>query len=385
VGDPDDHELITDAGSLDAFIEHAVAAPAYALDTELHRERTYYPALALIQIAGGERLVLIDPLAVDVTPLAALLDNDATAIIHAARQDLEVLEHSVGLAPRRVFDTQLAAGFLGLATPSLTSLLERELKVRLPKADRLTDWLKRPLTASQLRYAASDVAYLLELAERQAAEIESTGRREWFDVAMADLLAEPRGARNPTDAWRRIKEVRHLRGTDLAVAQAIAAWRERRAQELDLTPRFVLSDLGVVGLAVAKPASIEQIRDIRGVDARSLRHVRDDLLAAIAEGREQAPVRDTASSANEVPPSLKAAVPLIGAWAAHRARELRIDPALLATRSDLEAMLSGDADARLRRGWRYELLGSQIEQLLAGDMSLAFDARVGLLLERRGR
>ncbi|MBK6670186.1 MAG: hypothetical protein IPG46_11165, partial [Actinobacteria bacterium] len=121
--------------------------------------------------------------------------NDATAIIHAARQDLEVLEHSVGLAPRRVFDTQLAAGFLGLATPSLTSLLERELKVRLPKADRLTDWLKRPLTASQLRYAASDVAYLLELAERQAAEIESTGRREWFDVAMADLLAEPRGAR----------------------------------------------------------------------------------------------------------------------------------------------------------------------------------------------
>lgn len=111
---------------------------------------------------------------------------------------------------------------------------------------------------------ASDVAYLLELAERQAAEIESTGRREWFDVAMADLLAKPRGARNPTDAWRRIKEVRHLRGTDLAVAQAIAAWRERRAQELDLTPRFVLSDLGVVGLAVAKPASIEQIRDVRG-------------------------------------------------------------------------------------------------------------------------
>ncbi|HNI34330.1 MAG TPA: HRDC domain-containing protein, partial [Microthrixaceae bacterium] len=247
-------DLIDSPASLASLVEEVAASEAYAIDTEFHRERTYFPQLALIQIEVNDAIHLVDPLAVDASLLRPMLESDALAILHAARQDLEVLEHATGTVPRRVWDTQLAAGFLGYSSPSLASLLDAELKVRLPKADRLTDWLRRPLTDRQLTYASADVANLRELQAGQLVALQERGRVEWLQEAIDEMVAEPRGPRDPDEAWRRIKEVRHLRGADLAVAQALAAWREVRAQELDLTPRYVLADLALVGLAVARPA-----------------------------------------------------------------------------------------------------------------------------------
>ena len=144
------HDLITTASALAALVEEVRSADAYAIDTEFHRERTYFPQLALIQIEVNDVIHLVDPLAIDPTAMRPMFESDALAILHAARQDLEVIEHATGAPPRRVFDTQLAAGFLGYSSPSLSSLLEGELGVRAPKADRLTDWLRRPLTEAGL-------------------------------------------------------------------------------------------------------------------------------------------------------------------------------------------------------------------------------------------
>jgi ribonuclease D len=377
------HDLITTASALDALVEEVCSADAYAIDTEFHRERTYFPQLALIQIEVNDVIHLVDPLAIDPTAMRPMFESDALAILHAARQDLEVLEHATGAPPRRVFDTQLAAGFLGYSSPSLSSLLEGELGVRAPKADRLTDWLRRPLTDRQLVYAAADVANLRALHAKQTAELEQRGRIGWVAEATAEMVAEPRGPRDPSEAWRRIKEVRHLRGADLAVAQELAAWRERRAQELDLTPRYVLADLALVGLAVARPTRLDDLKDIRGVDQRSLRHVADDLFATIAGAAGNKPRRDAGSVVSELPAAMRPAVPLVTAWVAQLSRELSIDPAIIATRSDLEAFLRDDPDARLGTGWRAELVGIPLRRLVSGEVAMAFDGQRGLVIEER--
>ncbi len=140
--------------------------------------------------------------------------------------------------------------------------------MRAPKADRLTDWLKRPLKPAQLDYAAADVANLLQLHDVLWARVEEMGRVEWVEEACEELRTEFRGPRDPDEAWRRIKELRHLRGSALAIAQSVAAWRERRAVETDQTPRFVLSDLAVVSIAAAAPTQLEELRSLRGVDGR---------------------------------------------------------------------------------------------------------------------
>lgn len=377
------HELVATSPAVAELVEEVSASEAYAIDTEFHRERTYFPQLALIQIEVNDRIHLVDPLAVDPKMLRPMLESDSLAILHAARQDLEVLEHATGAAPKRVFDTQLAAGFLGYASPSLSSLLEGELKVRAPKADRLTDWLRRPLTDRQLTYAAADVANLRALYRKQSAALEELGRVGWFDDAIAEMTQEPRGPRDPADVWRRIKEVRHLRGADLAVAQELAAWRERRAQDLDLTPRYVLADLALVGLAVARPTALEDLKDIRGVDQRALRHVADELFDIIAEAGDRKPRRDTAVATAELPAALRPAVPLVTAWVAQLSRELAIDPAIIATRADLEAFLRDDPEARLGRGWRRELVGNPLARLVNGEVALAFDGSRGLVIEER--
>ena len=287
---------------------------------------------------------------------------------------------------RRLVDTQLVAGFLGYTSPSLATLMERELKVRLPKADRLTDWLRRPLGSAQLAYAAADVSRLLELYDQLWARIEERGRAPWVLEACEELRTEYRGPRDPDEAWRRIKELRHLKGSTLAVAQAVASWRELRAIETDQTPRFVLSDLAVVSVASAAPTDIDELRSLRGIDGRNLRGgLGEDLLRVVKDSQGSVPTRVPTLSVPELSAELRPAVPLISAWVSQRSRELELETALLATRSDLEDLLRGVPEARLTHGWRAEIVGEPIRKLVAGEATLAFERSVGLILEDRTR
>jgi ribonuclease D len=379
-----DAVLIEDDTSFRSLVDRLTDQERYAVDTEFHRERTYFPQVALVQIADAHGISLVDALKVDLQPLSKVLEGPGLAIMHAARQDMEVLDRACGTIPSRLIDTQLTAGFLGYTSPSLATLLERELQVRLPKADRLTDWLRRPLGAAQLAYAAADVAHLVELNDVLMARIEQRGRAEWVAEACEELRTEYRGPRDPDEAWRRIKEIRHLRGSALAIAQAVACWRERRAIETDQTPRFVLSDLAVVGVASSAPSTVDELRSLRGVDGRNLRGgLAEELLEVVRASERNAPTRAPTAQVPEMPAELRPALPLVSAWVSQRARDLELETSLLATRSDLEDLLRGVPGARLTSGWRAELVGEPIRRLVAGEATLAFDRSVGLVLEDR--
>jgi ribonuclease D len=365
-------------------IDSLVGEPAYAVDTEFHRERSYFPKVALVQLAGRDGIALIDPLAVDLKPLARLLDGPGIAVLHASQQDLEVLSRSCGTIPREMFDTQLAAGFLGHSSPALVNLLASELGVKLAKGDRLTDWLARPLSDDQRAYAASDVAHLLPLRERLVERLSAVGRAEWASDECEELRSRPVGPADPDRAWLRIKDHRHLRGGSRGVAQAVAAWRERRAATLDQPVRFVLPDLAILGIAQRPPKDLDGLRRVRGLDERSLRKpVGDELLAAIRAGTALGADVITETLAEDVPRDLRPAVTLVSAWVSQLARDLKIATSLLAPRGDLADLLLGAPDARLAHGWRAQLVGDQIRQLGEGEAALAFDGAGSLVLEPR--
>ena len=381
---PVSYRWVDAQAEIDEIVAAVAEQPRYALDTEFHRERTYFPKLALVQIAwregGSQRLVLIDPLAVDATALATLFCSDALCVIHAAQQDLDVLTHAVGAVPQRLFDTQLAAGFTGYGTPSLVSLLQGEIGVHPPKGDRLTDWLRRPLTESQRAYAASDVEYLLDVHERLVAKLSDTGRLPWADEACEELRRKPVSGAAPEDAWLRLKDARALRGKGRAIARSVAAWRERRAMRTDVPVRQVLPDLAVLGIAQRAPKDLTELAQARGVDERHSRGaIGEEILDAVRQARDL-PVPAAPPSADDLDRSLRPAVTLVSAWVAQLARDEHLDPALLATRADIVAFLRGDEDARLASGWRRELVGDGISRRVSGRSGLTFDGNGGLVL-----
>lgn len=378
-----DHDYVDDDDAFAEVVEDLVGTPVYALDTEFHRERTYFPRIALLQLRWNDRLVLVDPIVVDLAPLAKVLDGDGVAVIHAAGQDLEVLHRACGTIPAQLFDTQIAAGFVGMRSPSLAALHERLLGERLAKGDRLTDWLRRPLEPSQLRYAAADVDLLLDIHDHLVTALDERGRTEWAAAECELLRSRAITARDPADAWLRIKESRHLKGTGRSVARSVAEWRERVATVKDIPPRFVLSDLAVVAIAQQAPTSTDELLRIRGVEERQARSSHGaEILEAVAAGTNaEVPSRPRVQRSGDQA-SLRPAASLLSAWVAQHAHDLDLDPALLGTRSDIEALLRGEP-SRLTEGWRAELAGEPIRRLISGDASLAFAGAGRLLLEER--
>lgn len=384
--DVSSYRIVDHDAQLASLVSELVAEPAYALDTEFHRERTYYPKLALLQVAWAGGIALVDPLVIDVAPFAEVLRGDGLAVLHAADQDLEVLERACGCVPTQLFDTQQAAGFLGMSTPSLSSLVERMLGLRLEKGDQLTDWTRRPLTETQRSYAAGDVVYLLELHALMTTRLESSGRRAWAEEESAILLHRSRAPVVPDEAWWRLKHARQLHRRERGIAQVVAAWRERRAQALDQPPRFVLSDLALVSIAHRPPATRAELDQVRNFDVRQLGTTGvTELLDAIAAGA------DLPASQVRVPPTargeggVRPAVALATAWLGERARQLEIDAAILATRSDLAAFFQERPEGRLVTSWRYGLVGEPLRRLASGDASLALDPGGTLVLEERSR
>ena len=380
-----DHRFIGTDRALGHVLDQLADQPRYALDTEFHRERTYWPKVALVQIAWPGELVLIDPLEVDLAPMRRLMEQDTLAVLHAASQDLEVLELATGTVPRRLFDTQIAAGFLGMSTPSLSSLHERELGVQLPKTSRLTDWLERPLNNAQLDYAASDVDRLLEIHDSLTTRLEDLGRVQWAAEECELLRVRDRGPREPLEAWRKIKEARHLKGGALSIARSVAAWRERRAAEIDQPVRFVMSDIAIVAISQSAPKTIEQLEKVRGVDKGAARgSLGERILHAVAEGVEANWRPPRPAKRRDDNRDLRPAVALVAAWVNQIARDEQLDPTLLATRADVEALVRGDDDARLSTGWRAQMAGGPITRLISGDAALAFE-KSAVVLEERSR
>jgi ribonuclease D len=374
--------MIGDDRVLARVVETLRSEPEYGLDTEFMAEKTYYPQLCLVQLAWPGGVVLVDPFACDVRALAPVLDEPATMVTHAGGADVPIIERACGARPRRLFDTQLAAGFVGLGQPSLVSLVHSVLDVRLDKGDQLADWTRRPIPASARQYAAADVAHLLPLAASLRTRIEQLGRVEWVAAETDLLLRTPGRDADPDTAWWRIKGARSLRGRRACVAQAVAAWRERRAQETDRPARFVLSDLALAAVVQRPPSTLDDLARIRGAGSLP-RAVGRGILEAVAQGNamDRAELREPPRHGDD--PALDAAVGLLTGWAAQVASGERVDARLLATREDVKAVVNG-RPSRLDDGWRAAMVGEDLHALVHGDavIRLVGDGR-RLSLERR--
>jgi ribonuclease D len=378
-------QMVTTAANLDALCTEISSEPYYALDTEFHTERTYFPRLALIQVGWADKVALVDPLAVDPTPLAQVFAGPGIAVAHAAEQDVDVLETACGEVPATVFDTQIVAGFLGMSTPSLARLIDQMLGVTIPKADQLSDWLTRPISDRQITYAAGDVAYLLELRTVLTGQLEEIGRLTWALEECAQVLAARRKAVNPEELWWKMGDVRRLSGRSRGVAQEVAAWRDRHAAEVDRPRRHVLSDLALLAIAQRPPRNRQELQQTRGVDGRHLAQgAAAEILDAIARGLALTPGEIRLPPDGREAQAPPAAIAVCAGLVRQIADDLHFDQSLLATRFDISNLLCGEP-SRLDAGWRSSIAGDPIRRLMAGDVAAAFNPDGTLVLEERSR
>jgi len=374
--------LVADNDRFASLVDELRRAGAYALDAEFHGESSYYPRLAVLQVAVPGRVAVVDATAVDVRPFRAVLEGPGLMVAHAGEQDLQVLKRSAGVIPARMLDTQVAAGFLGFSSPSLAKLVGELLGVRLEKGARMSDWFKRPLTAEQIAYAAADVLHLLDLQAVIEVRLTALGRLAWAyeESERRRRVREP----DTAAAWWHLKGWRQLRGDSRGVAQELAAWREAEAMATDRPARRILGDEAIMLLSERPPRSPRDMPRSRLFDAGRLSaRVVDDLMAAIARGVDMPKDGLRLPPDTELPSHLQPLATLLAAWVAQQSRDLSIDATLLATRTDIDAFLRRVPDNKLERGWRADLIGSTVGRIVAGKAAVAYDATGRLVLVDR--
>ena len=355
--------MIDSADALTTFAASAAQATTLALDTEFMREKTYRAELCLIQIADGDNAVCIDPLAIaDLSSLAPLLGAPGVVkIMHAARQDLEVLLPAVGMV-QPVFDTQIAAALAGHPSQvGYAELARRLLGVELAKAHTRADWSRRPLSAEEQQYALDDVRHLAALRTSLLDTLASKGRVAWLEEELA-ALANPDALRvAPEDAWHKVKGLPALDPARQQLAQALAAWRERRADERNRPRGWILDDVVLREIVVRLPRSLEALQGLPEMQESVVRKCGDELLALVRDARIADPPPPLPRRERPDPAQL-ALVKRLAEIAADAAKGLEINAEVLATRRELEKLSAGRRDVSLLHGWRKDVVG---ERLLA--------------------
>ena len=355
------------------FCERASRERVVAVDTEFIREKTYHPRLCLVQVATHEEIVAIDPLSIDdLSPLAAIFeDPEVTKVIHACSQDMEVLLDGMGCEVAPVFDTQVAAAYLGLRQQvSYAALVEYYTGVRLAKTESLTDWSKRPLDEDQLVYAEDDVRYLIGIYERMQLDLASRDRLSWVIPEMEAHTDIEQARRRPEEAYLRLKRSASLTRRQLAVAREVCAWRERLAAKRDVPRKWVLSDEIIVEVCRRMPQDMAHLRRIRGLEQLSERDA-EGILRAVKVGLE-VPTDQCPRTKQRVRPSADAegVIDLMYALVRVVAEKEGVAAPLIASRDDLSDFAHDPARSNLSAGWRHDLVGEQLERLLSGELGL---------------
>ncbi len=353
------------------------------IDTEFMSEGRYRALLCLVQVAvddadGDPLIYLIDSLTgVDITPLAALLGDPAIEIVlHAGRQDVAILRRAWETELNNIFDTQIAAGFTGAsAQAGYGNLLGSVLGQRVGKTASYTRWDARPLTGEQLGYAAEDVAHLLQLADEIQRRLSGSGRLEWAREECRRLESAT-DERDPDTAWERLPRVGQLDPRSRAVAKALAAWREQTASELDRPVGSIVADPALVELAKRRPSSTGALEQIRGLHPPTIKRRGEAILNAIQHGLEANPIpRDEARARSE--PGDAPLIALAEALLRARALEAGLAYELIASRAELELIVGAarrneaEPDVRTLTGWRRELVGDDLRDLLAGRSAVS--------------
>ena len=372
---------IADTNSLAAFCEKQKTAAFVTVDTEFVREKTYYPILCLVQVAGPDDAVVIDAMAsdIDLSPLDELFKNtNVVKVLHASRQDNEIFFNLFGSVPKPIFDTQIAAMVCGFGDQvAYGTLIAKLVGVQLEKTSRFADWSRRPLTQKQLAYALSDVTHLRVAYEKLAAELETSGRAHWLESEM-DILTNPDTYRmDPREAWRRIKS-RTTNPKFLSVLREVAAWREAEAQRRDIPRNRLLRDDSLLDIAAHTPKTSQALSRTRGMPRGFAEgRMADGLLDAIETGvatkpedQPQVPKRD------RLPNGLGPLTDLLKTLLKLRCEEEKVAPKLIASADDLERIAASDnADVPALSGWRREVFGEQALALKQGKLGLTAEGK----------
>ena len=370
MSDSDYIYVATPAGLRDALASLR-AAPAVAVDTEFARIKTYYPIAGLAQLYDGRRAYLLDPLALPgLDGLAELLlDPGIVKVLHAGGEDMEVFHRMLGATPVNVFDTQIAAAALGVGfSLGYQALVERCLGRALPKDKTRSDWLQRPLSASQLRYASWDVVYLLQVYERQQAALADSPKRSWVAEESARLAKELPTLVPAEEIYRRLKGLAKLDGRRLRLLRSLCAWRETMAREKDLPRRWIAEDSVLYRIAKERPDTIEALRDQAGLTPKQLRKWGGTLVKLIGETRRLPKEDWPAEACRQGAPIRDESIARLRELVEEKARLLEVSPQLLATRRHLEELLRSVAAPDKRRppevlsGWRREVIGDELLQ-----------------------
>ena len=367
---------IANQEDLEAFAKRAMRSSVLAIDTEFLREKTYYAKLCLLQLATDDETAIVDPFEVEnLRVLAPLLENEsAVKLFHAGGQDLEILLREVGALPRPLFDTQVAAALLGHTQQiGYAALVHAECGVTLKKIDSFTDWSRRPLSDSQLEYAADDVAYLPRMYERMRAQLVELGRLAWLDRDFEDLADPKRYATNERERYRRLKRVSQLSRRQLAAAREVAAWRELEAQRRDVPRKWVVTDEQIVEACKREARTIDELFMVRGMSDRlSTKDARCvvALMSSALDAPPDAWPEPDRCGKNE--PNVDAELDLMCALVRLRAKQNGVAFPTLASHDDLARVARGYREGvDVLRGWRRSLVGEELLRLLEGKIALS--------------
>lgn len=344
--------------------------PVLAIDTEFMREKTYYAQLCLVQIAAEDIVACVDPLALpDINPLLDLLyDPGVIKVMHAARQDLEIFFDLRGELPRPVFDTQIAATVLGYSDQiGYANLVQQMLGVNLDKTATRTDWSQRPLSPQQLHYAADDVRYLFQVYQHQQQSLAASGRLAWLQADFDELTALDNYAIEPQRLWKKVRGTQKLKGAQLAVLQALAAWREERARKANRPRRWILSDELLSDIARYCPQDSAALEHVRGIEPGFVGRNGAAVLELIATARQSDPATwPVLPGGRRLTLVQEALVDVLMAVLRLRGGEHDVSPALLASRKDLEEVVQGETEVPVLHGWRGAIAGQDLQAILAG-------------------
>jgi ribonuclease D len=379
--------IITDSNALVSFCMRQTGADFIAIDTEFMRERTYWPVLCLVQVAGPEEAAAIDTLVpgIDLAPLFDLLAEPRTLkVFHAARQDIEIFVNLTGAVPAPVFDTQIAAMVCGFGDAvSYETLVAKLASAPLDKSSRFTDWSHRPLTERQIRYALDDVVHLRTVYDRLQRKLAENARATWFAEEMAALVDPAIYRSDPSEAWRRFRLRGRIDPRFFGVLREVAAWREAAAQQRNLPRGRIIKDEAVLEIASHFPRTVEALSRTRSL-AKGVAEGKlgGEILDAIGRGfaaagtlAPPAPIRANA------PPGLGPLIELLRVLLRYRCEEHQVAQKLVASADDLEAIAADDyPDVPALSGWRYDIFGRDAIALKHGRLALTVrDSRVALV------
>jgi ribonuclease D len=362
----DSSSLITGERELEDVCARLAGHQWVGVDTEFLRERTYFAKLCLVQLSADGFECAVDVLALDsLEPLAALLDSSVQKVLHAARQDFEVLYQSCGAIPVATFDTQVAAAFCGYPDQiGYAGLVRDEFGVELAKHQTRTDWSQRPLSPAQMEYALADVRYLGDLRGRLESRLMEGGKMDWFRDEMLDLARMEYYEIDPEQSYKRVKGGNSLDAGARAVLKVLAAWRENRARKSDLPRSWVLSDANLVAIARLDPVTVDDLARCEDLKAGFIRRHGENMVNMIKEASGVAGELELATRLRPLAAAERKQGSALMKIVAARAVELDMAASLLATRKDVEALVrAGDDDhaveaCAVMSGWRREVIGT---------------------------